>query len=187
MNIMKNIKNFIVKIRLKKEISKYDDNEKMIYKKDKYGIENWYEYDESGNMIHHKDNNDEEEWYDGYDESGNATHYKSTSGIEWWYEEKYDNGIRHINKKDTNIIYIDETNELLITSNMEYRKWLKFDKNGNLIRLIDNKGRDVAWVYDSNNKVTSCTDLSFGRYMIGYYDKYSMLCGIDSGSLYADD
>ena len=65
---------------------KYDSAGHLVYEKNSYESETWYEYDKSGNIIHKKiasEYSNEETWYE-YDSSGNIIHEKHANGIEWW-------------------------------------------------------------------------------------------------------
>ncbi len=58
----------------------FNENGKVIYKKDSKGFEEWYEYDKNNNEIHYKDSNGYEEWYE-YDKNGNCIHYKDSNMV----------------------------------------------------------------------------------------------------------
>ena len=49
-------------------IKHYNENNKVIYKKDSNGYESWY--DSSGNETHYRDSNGYEQWSE-YDSNGN--------------------------------------------------------------------------------------------------------------------
>ena len=75
---------------------KYDKNNKLIYRKDSKGTEEWFEYDKNGNVIHYKKSDSSEEWYE-YDNKGNCIYKKRSNGSECWME--YDNKGREIHSK----------------------------------------------------------------------------------------
>lgn len=72
------------------EEAKYDERGNVIYFKDIFGYEGWFEYDERGNVIHLKDNKGRE-WWREYDDRGNVIHEKNNKGREWFakdYEQR---------------------------------------------------------------------------------------------------
>ena len=75
---------------------KYDKNNKLIYRKDSKGTEEWFEYDKNGNLLHYKKSDGDEVWYE-YDSKGNCIHTKKSDGDETWTE--YDNKGREIYSK----------------------------------------------------------------------------------------
>ena len=67
-----------------------DSKGNIVYRKDSYGFEYWYEYDENNNLFHSKDSNGLECWYE-YDENNNIFHSKDSNGYEYWYDSKGNN------------------------------------------------------------------------------------------------
>lgn len=95
---------------------KYDSAGHLVYEKNSYGSETWYEYDKSGNIIHKKtcsEYSNEEIWYE-YDSSGNIIHEKHKGGDEIWCD--YDSYGNLIHEKHANG---DE-------------RWCVYDANGEL-------------------------------------------------------
>ena len=73
-------------------ISRYDDNDNLIYEKCSTGLKWWYKYDRNNNQIYFKNSYGWEHWNE-YDENNRLIHYKAFSsygvwGGEHWY--KYD-------------------------------------------------------------------------------------------------
>ena len=64
-------------------IKKYDERGNEIYfKRDRYEV--CKEYNENNKLIHRKDSNGYEEWWE-YNEKGNLIHYKNSNGEEIFY------------------------------------------------------------------------------------------------------
>ena len=73
-------------------ISEYDSNNNVIYRKDDDGCEYWQEYDDKNNIIHYRDNDAYEYWKE-YDDKNNIIYYHDETGLESWYT--YDsNGVQ---------------------------------------------------------------------------------------------
>lgn len=145
------------------ELWEYDDSGNMIYYKDPYGCETWYEYD-SNKLVkmtcssgfykrHEYDKNGKliysaqgdisrdgdkvtithEEWKDR-DENGKVIHYKESRGFESW-KDRDENG-KVIHYKDT----------------CGFESSKDRDENGKVIHYEDNCGNE-SWIkYDKNGK-----------------------------------
>ena len=102
---------------------KYDNKGNMIYKKDCYGDEYFWEYDDKGNIIYQKDC-DGKEYYYKYDNKGNMIYKKDCYGDEYFY--KYDNKGNMIYQKNC--------------YGKEY--FYKYDNKGN---MIYRKKKNETW------------------------------------------
>ena len=47
-----------------KQLSKYDEQDNEIYRRESNGVESWREYDENNNLIHIRYSDGRERWYD---------------------------------------------------------------------------------------------------------------------------
>ncbi len=67
----------------KEIISKYNENNKLIYIKYSDGHEYWKKYDKNNNLIYYKDFLGYEKWRE-YDKNNNVIYYKSSDSHEYW-------------------------------------------------------------------------------------------------------
>ena len=105
---------------------KYNDNNQIIYAK--HGnITEQYEYDKNGNLIY-------ETWSD--DDTKNEIRYKYSRN---------------------NLVYKEHKRYILTSIDGykidKYKKWFKYDKNGNLIHEKDSNGFEEWKEYDKNNNL----------------------------------
>lgn len=137
----------------------YDENGRMIYRKNPDGTKVWYEYDERGNKIHEEDSNGYEKWTE-YDEQGKKISARDSDDKEWEYE--YDEAgrktcirtIQYVENDDVEIPIPyslgeawDDYNDLLFHE--ETSEWIwRYNKDGNLTYEETASGSKYIYRYE---------------------------------------
>lgn len=164
----------------------FDDRGNMIYSKDPYGYEEWYEYDERGNEIHSKDSYGNEAWSE-YDDCGNEIHMKNSKGYEWWGE--YDERGNLIHSKDPYgyerwYEYDDSGNEIHEKNAEGSDEWREYDERGNMIHCKHFDGHERWFEYDARGNEIHCRSSEGNEYWREYDERGNEILDRDSeGSL----
>ena len=113
---------------------KFDERGNLLYYKNSYGYEEWYEYDKNDNLIYYKDSKKVKFWRE-YDKNNNLIYSEDSKGSKIWQE-------------------FDERNNLIhYKDSYGVEQWRKYDERNNCIHIKDCDGYEVWQKFDENNNM----------------------------------
>ena len=142
---------------------------------DSLGNTSIYFYDELYRCIRIEDSKGNIEIYD-YDRFGNLIHHKKEPVLyeEWWRYDKLNNLIEYKNTNDV-VIFYTNSNGLKVK---EYNSFTditihyNYDDNRRLTYSLDSKGKEDAYIYDTNGNIKKHEDEYYIReYKYNEYNK----------------